>query len=545
MGTYVFWLLIIALAAALVISGVSRDIAHRKKFISRIKEEFGSCEDTCHGTDAFRETPALFGYMTGKYPDSFVIDDITVSDLSLRDIYSRMNRCVTSPGEEFLYCRMRQLPAGEGGLYEDIAGYAKDPDRACAIIYILATQIGKSADAFRQIMALSVASAGSITTDLVMLFFLAAAIVMIAIAPVWGLVLTLVMLVICIWGYFRERALMDDNLKGFSYALRLIRGARHLEGECADIAKYSPLYGLLRGAFLIPMRDMTSSNPLTILLDYMRMITHIDIIVYKLKLWKLQKNIGLVEELYCDIGKLDCLLAMASYIKNRKHCRAEVTDEYRIKAGQIYHPLVQNPVYNDFEATRGMIITGSNASGKSTFLKAVAVSVLFAGSLGFAFADSFRTGRYRIYTSMALADNLLGNESYYVVEARSIKRMCDVAAADCLFIIDEVLKGTNTVERIAAGANILRALCESSAMCFAATHDLELAYLLDDAMDKYHFTEEIHENRVEFPFLIKKGVSESTNAIRLLAMLGFDDGIVDAAGELAEKYNKTGSWSMQ
>ena len=192
---------------------------------------------------------------------------------------------------------------------------------------------------------------------------------------------------------------------------------------------------------------------------------------------------------------------------------------------------------------KNAVVYGSNASGKSTSLKAVGLNVLFARSLGIAFADKFETAAYTIYTSMALSDNLLGGESYYVVEAKSIRRICESAKdGDCLCIIDEVLRGTNTIERIAASNVILRSLCAPTVMCFAATHDLELAYMLKDYMDCYHFTEVIDGNNVTFPYVLQKGISDTTNAIRLLSMLGFDPGIVNAADELVNRYKTTGKW---
>ena len=150
-----------------------------------------------------------------------------------------------------------------------------------------------------------------------------------------------------------------------------------------------------------------------------------------------------------------------------------------------------------------------------------------------------------LYTSMALSDNILSEESYYVVEARSIKRICDASSAPCLCIIDEVLNGTNTTERIAASSRILKYLCKPNVLCFAATHDLELSYLLEDDMDCYFFTEEITGDNVTFPFIIHKGRSDRTNAIRLLAMLGFDEEIVRSADRDVQHYLKTGNWSWK
>ena len=545
MGTYVFFILTILLLSALVISQILRGKELRKNTYDKIKSDFGNSDNFCGPTTCFDRTPSVFGYMQDKYPESFCIDDITVNDLSLRDLYSRMNRCVTKAGEEYLYCRFRLLSDDTDDLYEQTVEYAGCEDKAVEIIYILKDAAGGGQyDGFAGIRELREKTGDNIVSDIIPLVLLALSIASIALWPVLGIIATLVMICVCIWGYFRGRRQMDDSLKGFIAALKAVSCSKRLaKAGCTAFDRYRELELLLKGSFLISVKDQTSSSPLSILFDYVRMITHIDIIAYKLKISRIAGCIELLESLYCDIGKLDCALATASYIKGKKYCRAKVSGAYQINAKQIYHPLVATPVYNDFSAQRGILITGSNASGKSTFLKAVAVNVLFARSFGIAFADEFETGKFRLYTSMALSDNLLGKESYYVVEARSIKRMCDVAGRDCLFIIDEVLKGTNTVERIAAGANILKYLCNKNALCFAATHDRELTHLLKDEMDMYHFTEEIHEDSVTFPFVIRSGVANNANAIRLLAMLGFDSHIVNMADSLVEHYDQTGNWT--
>ncbi|MBE5849528.1 MAG: hypothetical protein E7298_05095 [Lachnospiraceae bacterium] len=544
MGTYVFAALTALLAAALIISGINRKRTIRLAIFDRIKKEFGSTEDLCGNTDVFDYVPALFGYMMSKDKGSFCLDDITLSDLSIRDVYSRMNRCVTNAGEEYLYCRFRLLEDDPSSFHDRADIYTKDTDTAVRLIYILESTMGRMRrDGFANISAIKEARRESIAVDVIPLALLVISLCVIPFSHVPGIIATIVMLCVSVWGYFKGIRSTEDSLAGFATSMRIIKCADRLsKNGCGSFEAYKDLTGLLFGNFLISERDATSSSPLSILLDYVKMITHIDIIVYKLKVSTVVRYIDRLEELYLKLGELDCTLAIASYIKGRKHCRAQIIPQKRIDTKQIYHPLVKNPVYNDFTAERGVLITGSNASGKSTFLKAIAVNVLFAQTFGLAFADSFATGKFRIYTSMALADNILANESYYVVEARSIKRMCDTAAPDCLFIIDEVLRGTNTVERIAAATNILKYLCDSGALCFAATHDRELTLLLEDKMELYHFTEEINEDSVTFPFVIKEGVSDKTNAISLLKMLGFDKTVTSSADRLVEQYNKTGSW---
>ena len=94
-----------------------------------------------------------------------------------------------------------------------------------------------------------------------------------------------------------------------------------------------------------------------------------------------------------------------------------------------FHPCINNPVANSFSQNRGMIITGSNASGKSTFLKTTAINAILAQTINTCAAKSYCGSYFRIFSSMALRDNLDGGESYYIVEIKALKRIMDAASA--------------------------------------------------------------------------------------------------------------------
>lgn len=108
---------------------------------------------------------------------------------------------------------------------------------------------------------------------------------------------------------------------------------------------------------------------------------------------------------------------------------------------------------------------------------------------------------------MALRDDLSEGDSYFIVEIKSMKRILDESRKNLpmLCIIDEVLRGTNTIERIAASSRILGALVKDHVLAFAATHDIELTYILDGIYTNYHFEEEVREHEVVFNYLLQEG----------------------------------------
>jgi DNA mismatch repair ATPase MutS len=159
---------------------------------------------------------------------------------------------------------------------------------------------------------------------------------------------------------------------------------------------------------------------------------------------------------------------------------------------------------------------------------------------------------------MALRDSLQDGESYFIVEIKSLRRILEASedsrpgtaqtgTETCnpvLCCIDEVLRGTNTVERIAASAEILRCFARTKTLCFAATHDLELTGLLGDVYDNYHFSEEIVDGDVRFSYRIMPGPSTSCNAIALLNALGYDKSIVEQARARADRFLADGTWQQ-
>lgn len=549
MGTTLFWIFFWILIAVLILSGINHERQKTARLFEKITKDFGSEDVIISSSDRFDKKPELLSHLQNRYPDAFVIDDITANDLGLRDVYSRMNKCITPAGEDYLYCSLCMIKSVRSDLLYDLSEiFINDRKTAITLLKCLAKyRYTLDRDGFAIIRSLKDAGEGSAAAELIPIALLVIAVILSVFYPMAGIIAIIVMIIVNIGTYFSGRRKMEENLRGLALSLRLIACSQQLlQLGCAEFEKYRALSGIKRGDFLISYKDQTTSDPLSVIFDYVRMITHIDLIAYRIKISKIRAHSEEVMRLYEDIGKLDAALALASYLIPKGHCRARICDDYKISAKDLYHPLVSGCVTNDIETERGILITGSNASGKSTFLKSVGISTLFAQSLGAAFAGDFETGPFKVYTSMALSDNILKGESYYVVEARSIKRICDAAEeGGILCIIDEVLRGTNTIERIAASSRILGFLCRQSVICFAATHDLELTHLLKDDMELYHFTEEISEDNVVFPYVIKHGVSEKTNAIRLLAMLGFDKDIVSSAGSLVERYKSTGIWGNE
>ncbi len=180
-----------------------------------------------------------------------------------------------------------------------------------------------------------------------------------------------------------------------------------------------------------------------------------------------------------------------------------------------------------------LLVTGSNMSGKSTLLRAIGVNVVLARCGGPVCADSLELPPLRVWTSMRVDDSLAGGVSFFMAELQRLKHVVDGAEsasgpARALYLLDEILQGTNTAERRVAARTVIRRLLESGALGAVTTHDLTLADSEDLEEDSVpvHFTETVGSGEDEglmFDYKLRSGIATSTNALKLLGLVGLSD----------------------
>ncbi|MEQ8175483.1 MAG: DNA mismatch repair protein [Syntrophomonadaceae bacterium] len=201
-----------------------------------------------------------------------------------------------------------------------------------------------------------------------------------------------------------------------------------------------------------------------------------------------------------------------------------------INAVQVGHPLInQDCVLNDIQFTKDhpiVLITGSNMSGKSTFLRTIGVNLILAYTGAPAFARAFSCQIMSLYTCMRVADNLQKNISSFYAEILRVKMIIDqVERAKVFFLLDELFKGTNSVDRHTAAKTIIHHLKESQASGMVSTHDLDLEVLENESKGKvlnYHFKENYKGDEISFDYKLRRGVSGTRNAIFLIKASGID-----------------------
>ena len=240
-----------------------------------------------------------------------------------------------------------------------------------------------------------------------------------------------------------------------------------------------------------------------------------------------------VEQVYQFVGSVDVLYSVASLRAGlSSYCFPSPADSKCIDAVDMYHPLIENCVPNSFSnQKKSVILTGSNMSGKTAFIRTIAINVLTAQTIHTCFAKSFQVNPTRLFSSIQISDDLINAKSYYLQEVLTVKEMIETTdqPGSSLFLLDELFKGTNTTERIAAGKAVLSTLNVNSNMVLIATHDLELAELLRNEFDLYHFSEQIDGSELTFDYKLKKGVMTHRNAIRILELYNYPPATVAEA----------------
>ncbi len=151
-------------------------------------------------------------------------------------------------------------------------------------------------------------------------------------------------------------------------------------------------------------------------------------------------------------------------------------------------------------------------------------------------ATRYAAPALRVRTAITRADSLAQGKSYYLAEAEVILDMLAVrGSGQFLFLLDELFRGTNTTERIAAGAAVLECLVQSGDMAVVATHDEELLGFIAGAYSPWHFSESVTQRGLEFDYILRPGPATARNAIALLATLGAPDQVVARATEICNR----------
>lgn len=252
--------------------------------------------------------------------------------------------------------------------------------------------------------------------------------------------------------------------------------------------------------------------------------------VFALEKWK-NKYSSVSEEWFLCIGEFESLLSFSN-LPNivDTTCTANILkDNKKISVSNIGHPLISNSnrVYNDFSIDGQIsIISGSNMSGKTTFLRTIGINLILGKNGCPVCAKKMDMALLEPITSMRIADDLGNGISTFYAELKRIKNILDMANKNknTIFLIDEIFRGTNSVDRLLGAKTVIMKLNSLKILGLITTHDLELCQLEHEKnITNYNFSEQYESNKIIFDYKINTGISKTTNGRFLMEMVGILD----------------------
>jgi len=236
------------------------------------------------------------------------------------------------------------------------------------------------------------------------------------------------------------------------------------------------------------------------------------------------------------VGEMEALCSLAAYAYENPDYPFPVVQEgkARFEARRLGHPLIARGacVRNDLALDpehRVLIVSGSNMSGKSTLLRAVGINAVLAMAGAPVCAESMRLSRLAAGASIRLHDSLQAGTSRFYAEIKRLRRIVDLAKGEipALFLLDEVLNGTNSHDRRIGADAVVGELSRKGAIGLITTHDLALAHIAESgeaAATNVHFEDHIEEGRISFDYVMRPGIVTKSNGLALMRAVGLDVG---------------------
>lgn len=538
---------IIAMVIVVYIAFYTVQHFRNKRHLRRyIRDSFGKPPEK-RRSDKLESVKKYWRACAAKFPAYRSVDENTWYDLEMDLFFDAINTTWSSVGSEVLYARLHRTDAPE--LEPLIQAFFEDEALRTEVAYCL-HDIGKEnhhrvdeflfdPDAQKPVGYYPAQSLVPLIGMVLAIFQPAAGMIVVSLGIAWNL-----------YTRHKYRFQVEGGIEAVRYASRAISIGKNIESLLMPTFPEETLQlkEALEPLKAVPSKmplKMSSGDPIQMLLEYLNYALLLDFNRYNRALSYLIAAPDALQKVWEAIGHVEIALAVASLEKRTDVCIPVFHDEYSIVAQDLVHPLVKDAVPNPVDFSISTIVSGSNASGKSTYVKAIAISAITSQSLGRAFAKSFSMKRGQVLTSMAIRDNIYKGDSYFVAEIKSLKRLIDASSRGgvAYLFIDEILKGTNTVERIAASHALLRWFEQQGSLVISATHDIELTELLADRMKNIHFRETVTQERITFDYQVKSGPTRTTNAINLLRHYEFPPAITERAQALAERFLLHRSWS--
>ena len=507
----------------------------RYKALYSIKNSWGNKDSRKR---KFEDIKKLYEYIKDENKEQFFIDDQTWDDFTMNKVFDEVDRTFSTPGEQVLYNVLRAPKLNEAELVKrkSLLKFFKENSELREKIQVELYYLGRQTkNRITDLLwgELPKKSSVSILFNVMALL----PIIILLLIPLMGVkigVYIVFVFIINMYISYKFRNEISAHVEAMSYLSAVVNTGKKLgEIYTQELSGYTEsLKFNLKQIKASKSASFLGNIEADVIIQYFNILFLTKERRFFKVIGELTKYKKELQNAYITIGEIDALISIASYRKGLSfYVEPEFVSGGRIlEINNLMHPLVENPIANSISINnQGIVLTGSNMSGKSTFLRTIGVNALFAQTIATCLAKGYKGSCFKILSSISPNDDILQGKSYYLGEAEAVLRIINNCEDNIpsLCIIDEIFRGTNPIERISASAEILDYLISHNSMPIVATHDLELTEIVDKSYECYYFTEDVGEDGLQFDYLIRKGVSPTRNAIKLLKYLGYPDNIID------------------
>ena len=554
--------ILIVVLIVIILYAVYSNHKRKVEMIDKINSEFGEKPKKLHENFDMSFVKAYYKSRKENEKSCDSIDELTWNDLDMDSVFKRTNYTSTTLGESYLYYKYREVSYDRDywNTTEELINVFMNNKKLRNDIKLNLMKVGKLND--NKLISFIYNPTFSKISGYYKYPLLALGLILSIVSsfliPNIGVVLLGFFACANILFYQGAKLYLEENFNVMSYLLnniKLCQSLSKVKDKDFDkfrvqlekaLCNFTKLKKIKRYSFTLDGPGGIILSDADIILQYIKMFFMVDIIAYQNISKILEENKEYLYLIYDLVAQLDFALSIVYYRKSvDEYVNPEFTEDNTIELEDIYHPLLDDPIKNSINIDKNIIFTGSNASGKSTFIKAVALNSIMAQSLNTALCSKYKCRFSKVMTSMAIKDNILEGDSYFIAEIKSLKRLLDSLTGDVpiLAFIDEILKGTNTIERISASASILKYAKTTNARVLVATHDIELTQMIESGYDNYHFRETVTDDDIIFDYKLRKGPSTTRNAIKLLKTMNFKSDVVDDANTIYDDFVKNQKWS--
>ena len=484
----------------------------------------------------------------GNVSREFEVDDVTWHDLDMDSLFKEINHTFTTVGEERLYAALRNVGACEDVDENFIARLNTDQPWREKITWIL-SKLSKQPNSDTSKYFTHYTPSGSVRYQPLYAFLSVLPVVgigMLLINFLLGILVIIGALLLNMVISYQHKSKYENEYSDLFYGLNIISVATQLKPHFHDMLNTSVniedgVKHLQLFSTLLINEEADQNNILLQLLTGVKHAFILDYHVCHYIINTLVKNKDTYEKCWHLVSTADLNYSVAMWRRQLPYYVTPnaVQDESMV-IHDVYHPLITEPISNSIDLRQNILLTGSNASGKSTFMKSLAVNVILSNGINTSTSGYFKYVPGRVLSSMDISDSISEGDSYFISEIKSLKRIIEAlngSNAHFYCFIDEIFKGTNTKERLAAAEVLLRFLSTHRRISLvAATHDIELTETLCDEMVMYHFSEVLEGDDIFFDYQIKKGPAQTSNALELLRIFNFPKSIYKASKRLLEEH---------